>query len=160
MINQFCGAILDHNRTHRLLLWRFWNDKPRMLFVGLNPSTANEIEDDPTVRRLCGFALRWGYGGIYVCNVFSQITPDPKYLMSETAIHSADTHVIKMAVELTTMAVCGWGDGIEKAPYGKARANTIRNYLRAPMCFGLTSKLNPKHPLYLPYDTDLGEYCT
>jgi len=159
MLNQFNGAILDHYRQYRFLLWRFWDDKPRMLFVGLNPSTANEIQDDPTIRRLCGFARNWGYGGLYVCNVFSQITPDPKELLFETAIHPADTHAIKMAVELTTLAVCGWGDGIEKVPYGVARANTIKNYLKAPMCFGLTSKGNPKHPLYLQKDAELEEYC-
>lgn len=158
MISQFSGAILDSQRRHRFLLWRFWDDRPRMLFVGLNPSTANELENDPTVRRLCGFAQSWGYGGLYVCNVFSQITPNPKYLLPETAVHAADTHAIKMAVELTVLAVCGWGDGIEKAPYGIARANTIKGYLRAPMCFGLTAKANPKHPLYLPKNVTLEEY--
>lgn len=158
MLSQFSGAVLDYRRQHRLLLWRFWDDRPRMLFVGLNPSTANELEDDPTVVRLCGFARKWGYGGLYACNVFSQITPYPKELLPETAIHSGDTHVIKMAVELTVLAVCGWGDGIEKAPYGIARANTIKGYLRAPMCFGLTSKGNPKHPLYLPNDAALEDY--
>lgn len=158
MLSQFSGAILDHNRQHRLLLWRFWDDRPRMLFVGLNPSTANELQDDPTIRGLCDFAQNWGYGGLYACNVFSQITPYPKYLLPETAVHPADTHTIKMAAELTVLAVCGWGDGIENAPYGIARANTIKGYLRAPMCFGLTSKGNPKHPLYLPKDAELEEY--
>lgn len=138
-----------------------------MLFVGLNPSTANEAEDDPTVRRLCGFAQSWGYGGLYVCNVFSQITPNPKELLPgfhilcecyRTAVHPADTHAIEMAVELSTLSVCGWGDGIEKAAYGIARANTIREYLKSPMCFGLTSKGHPKHPLYLPKDANLEKY--
>jgi len=160
MLSQFSGAILDHHRQHRFLLWRFWDDRPRMLFVGLNPSTANELGDDPTVIRLCDFAQRWGYGGLYACNVFSQITAYPKYLLPETAVHAGDTPAIKMAVELTVLAVCGWGDGIEKAPYGTARANTIKGYLRAPMCFGLTAKGNPKHPLYLPKDAELEEYDT
>ena len=158
MIDQFSGAVLDHDRRHRFLLWRFWNDKPRMLFVGLNPSTANELQDDPTVRRLCAFAKTWGYGGIYVCNVFSQITPNPKELLPETATHAADSHAIQMAIDLTDLAVCGWGDGIEKAPYGRARANNIRTYIKTPMCFGLTGKGNPKHPLYLPYEATLEEY--
>ena len=155
MINQFSGAILDSQREHRFLLWRFWGSAPRVLFVGLNPSTANELGDDPTVRRLCGFAQAWGYGGLYVCNIFSQITPDPKKLLPGKAVHPADTHAIKMAVELTVLVVIGWGDGIEQAPYGTARANTIKGYLRVPMCFGLTSKGNPKHPLYLPKDAEV-----
>jgi hypothetical protein len=158
MLSQFSGAILDHSRRYRFLLWRFWDDRPRMLFIGLNPSTANELQDDPTVRRLCAFAQSWGYGGLYACNVFSQITPYPKELCLETAIHPADTHVIKMVVELTSLIVCGWGDGIEKAPHGIARANTIKGFLKAPMCFGLATRGNPKHPLYMKKDTELEEY--
>jgi hypothetical protein len=158
MLSQFSGAILDHERRYRFLLWRFWDDRPRMLFVGLNPSTANELQDDPTIRRLCGFAQSWGYGGIYACNVFSQITPYPNELRAETAIHPADVHALQMVSELAVLAVCGWGDGIERAAYGAARANTIRGYLKAPMCFGLTSKGNPKHPLYLPKEAELEEY--
>jgi hypothetical protein len=158
MLDQFSGAILDHYRQYRFLLWRFWDDRPRMLFIGLNPSTANELQDDPTIRRLCDFAQSWGYGGLYACNVFSYITPYPKNLLPRTGVHHADTHAINMAVALTVLAVCGWGDGIEKAPYGIARANTIKGYLKAPMCFGLTSKGNPKHPLYLPKTAELQEY--
>ena len=157
MISQFSGAILDSPRRHRFLLWRFWDDRTRMLFVGLNPSTANEVEDDPTVRRLCAFAQSWGFGGLYVCNVFSQITPNPKQLCSETPVHP-NSHAVQMAVELSTLSVCGWGDGIEKAAYGMARANIIREYVKSPMCFGLTSKGNPKHPLYLPKNATLEKY--
>lgn len=158
MISQFSGAILDSQRRHRFLLWRFWDDRPRVLFVGLNPSTANEAEDDPTVRRLCGFAQSWGYGGLYVCNVFSQITPNPRELLPKTAVHPADTHALQMVVELSALSICGWGDGIEKAVYGIARSNTVRGYLNSPMCFGLTSKGNPKHPLYLPKNANLEKY--
>lgn len=158
MLSQFSGAILDHYRRYRFLLWRFWDDRPRMLFVGLNPSTANELEDDPTVRRLCGFAQSWGYGGLYACNVFSQITPYPSELHQDTAVHPADTHAIQMVNELVALRVCGWGDGIAKADYGYSRANTIKNYLKEPMCFGLTAKGNPKHPLYLPKEAELEEY--
>jgi hypothetical protein len=153
MISQFSGAILDEQRKHRFLLWRFWSDKPRMLFVGLNPSTANEVEDDPTVRRLCGFARDWGYGGLYVCNVFSQVTPNPEQLIDHH--HPADWYSLQMAMELTALAVCGWGDGIGKIPYGLSRANTVRSTLKNPMCFGLTAKGNPKHPLYLPKSAKL-----
>lgn len=59
MLDQFNGAVMDSERKRRFLLWRSWDDKPRMLFIGLNPSTANEISNDPTIRRLEGFAHRW-----------------------------------------------------------------------------------------------------
>lgn len=158
MLSQFNGAIFDNYRQYRFLLWRFWDDRPKMLFVGLNPSTANELEDDPTIRRLCNFARSLGYGGLYACNVFSRITPYPSELKAGTAIHPADTHALKMVSELVVLSVCGWGDGIERADYGISRANTIKEYLKVPMCFGLTSRGNPKHPLYLRKDAELEEY--
>lgn len=158
MLSQFSGAVMNENRTHRFLLWRFWDDRPRMLFIGLNPSTASELQDDPTIRRLVVFARDWGYGGLYACNVFSQVTPHPEELKPETSSHPADFHALQMAMNLTELSVCGWGDGIEKAPYGHARANTVWSMLVKPMCFGLTASGNPRHPLYLPKESKLVNY--
>ena len=158
MISQFSGSILDKDRRHRFLLWRFWNDAPRMLFIGLNPSTANELSDDPTVRRLCDFAQGWGYGGLYACNLFSQVTPHPKELLPETRNHGANIPAIQMAAKLVVVTVCGWGDGIKEVPEGSHRARAVHKILESPMCWGLTVSGNPKHPLYLPGDTELEEF--
>ena len=158
MLSQFNGAVMDSERRHRFLLWRFWDGKPRMLFIGLNPSTANELEDDPTVRRLCGFAQEWGYGGLYACNLYSQVTPYPKELLPETRNHGANTPAILMAVKLVVLTVCGWGDGIKSVPEGDSRVRAVYDMLEAPMCWGLTASGNPKHPLYLPGDTELEEF--
>jgi len=158
MLSQFNGAVMDSERRHRFLLWRFWSDAPRMLFIGLNPSTANELTDDPTVRRLCDFAQGWGYGGLYACNLYSQVTPYPKELLPETRNHGANTPAIQMAVKLVVLIVCGWGDGIKNVMQGGQRVQAVRELLEAPMCFGLTASGNPKHPLYLPGDAQLEEY--
>ena len=155
MLSQFSGAVLDKDRKYRFLLWRFWNDSPRMLFIGLNPSTANELTDDPTVRRLCGFAEKWGYGGLYACNLYSYITPYPNELLLDVALHSANDPAIRMAAKLTVLTVCGWGDGIKAVPSGKMRAQAVCEWLEAPVCFGLTASGNPKHPLYLNGDSKL-----
>lgn len=159
MLSQFNGAVLDHNRQHRFLLWRFWNDAPRMFFIGLNPSTANELADDPTVRRLYGFAQNWGYGGLYICNLFSFITPYPKELLTDVRNHKANTPAIQMALGLSVLTICGWGDGIKLVEQGTERAKAVYELTDAPMCFGLTESGNPKHPLYLPKETALEEYC-
>ena len=159
MLSQFNGAILDRYRKHRFLLWRFWDDAPRMIFIGLNPSTANELRDDPTVRRLCGYAQAWGYGGLYACNLFSFITPYPKDLLTETRNHIANTPAIQMALQLSVLTVCGWGDGIKAVEQGYSRARVVYELTNSPMCFGSTSSGNPKHPLYLPKDVELKEYC-
>jgi len=131
-----------------------------MLFIGLNPSTANELEDDPTVRRLCGFAQDWGYGGIYLCNLFSFITPHPKELIQQTRNHKANTPAIQMALGLSILTVCGWGDGIKAVEQGYSRARFVYELTDSPMCFGLTQSGNPKHPLYLPKEAELYEYGT
>ena len=55
------GAKLSDDKLYRYSLWRIWDDKkPYVLFIGLNPSTADETEDDPTIRRCIGFAESWG----------------------------------------------------------------------------------------------------
>jgi hypothetical protein len=158
MISQFQGSVMDQERRYRFLLWRFWDERPRVLFVLLNPSTGNEMTNDPTIVRLCDFSERWGYGGFYLCNLYPQVTPDPKQLLPETRNHGANTPAIQMALKLTVLTVCGWGDGIRRIPDGDHRAYAVYDMLESPMCFGLTKSGNPKHPLYLPVDTDLAEF--
>lgn len=72
------GARFSACRNYRYALWRIWDiDKPLVMFIGLNPSTANETTDDPTIRRVVDFAFRWGYGGVYMMNLFAWVTPYP-----------------------------------------------------------------------------------
>ena len=158
MLSQFNGAVMDSDRRHRFLLWRFWDERPRMLFIGLNPSTANELTDDPTVRRLSNFAQKWGYGGLYACNLYSYVTPYPKELLPEVSLHAANRPAIQMALKLAVLVVCGWGDGIEKVSHGKLHVQTVCEWLEAPMCFGLTASGNPRHPLYLNEETELVDF--
>ncbi len=157
MISQFSGAVLDHTRQYRFLLWRFWNESPRVLFIGLNPSTADEYQDDPTIKRCMGFAKAWGYGGLYICNVYGYRATNPDNLSHVEANHAANLHAIRMAKSLCVLSVAAWGDGINKVWNGNGVADNIKEILESPMCFGLTQKGNPKHPLYLPNDAELVE---
>jgi len=155
MISQFSGAVFDYTGRYRFLLWRFWDERPRVLFVGLNPSTANEVSNDPTVRRLVSFAERWDYGGFYLCNIFGYCTAYPKELFKSQALHAANLPAIQMANRLTVASVLIWGDGIEKAEGGREIAEHVKNLVVPSFCFGLTQNGNPKHPLYLPNDAQL-----
>ena len=158
MISQFSGAVFDQHRAYRFVLWRFWDDRPRILFVGLNPSTANELEEDPTVGRLADFAERWAYGGFYLCNVFGQVTPYPTELSLGRALHAANIPAIQMANKLTVASVVMWGDNIQKVENGRSVAEHVKNLVAPSFCFGFTQKGNPKHPLYLNSETELVEY--
>jgi len=155
MISQFSGAVFDQHRAYRFVLWRFWNDSPRVLFIGLNPSTANELQNDPTIRRCLGFAEKWGYGGMYFCNLFAYVSTDPRALSSEEALHSANIPAIMMATKLVVMTVAAWGDGIELVENGQLIAAHIKELIESSWCFGLTQKGNPKHPLYLSGETEV-----
>ena len=75
------GATFSPCRTWRYSLWRIWQPgKPYVVFIGLNPSTATEVEDDPTIRRCIRYAQDWDYGGLYMLNVFALRSTDPKAL--------------------------------------------------------------------------------
>ena len=64
-------AYFSKDRIYRYALWRIWNHNlPKVVFIGLNPSTADEIEDDPTIRRCMSYADNWGYGGYIMGNIF------------------------------------------------------------------------------------------
>src|SRR6185436_5707784 len=78
------GAIFSPRRTFRYVLYRGWENHDRtrersaIAFVGLNPSTADCWNDDPTVRRCVGFAKAWGYCDFYMLNLFAYRATDPK----------------------------------------------------------------------------------
>jgi hypothetical protein len=66
------GAIFDATRRYRYSLWRSWRDRGcRVVFILLNPSQANEVGDDPTIRRCMGFAQAWGYSSMEIVNLFA-----------------------------------------------------------------------------------------
>ena len=65
-------------RKYRYALWRTWDEsKPNVMIIGLNPSTADENENDPTITRCINFAKSWGYGGVCVTNLFAYCATVP-----------------------------------------------------------------------------------
>ena len=81
------GAKISGCGTYRYALWRHWDsdwngqgDSNSVMFIGLNPSTADATEDDPTLRRCIGFAKSWGFGGLYMLNVFAYRATDPRLM--------------------------------------------------------------------------------
>lgn len=79
-------ALLSEDRKYRYILSRTWDEaKPAVLFIGLNPSTADEKSDDSTIRKCINYAKCWGYGKILMANLFAFRSTDPSIL-----IHAAD----------------------------------------------------------------------
>jgi len=153
------GAILSKSGKYRYQLWRIWNpDKPLCLFIGLNPSTADSFDDDPTVKRLIYFAKKYGYGGFYIGNLYALRTSKPSVLFkSKKKIGKYnDEHLLEMYIK-TKHIIIMWGSkkGIEK------RVEAFFHMFKSTFlfyCFGHCKDGNPTHPLFLPKNTKLIKY--
>jgi hypothetical protein len=131
---------------YRYALRRRWADCPTVLFVMLNPSTADSEHDDPTIRRCIGFAKSWGYGGLLVANLFSYCTSSPTLLKAaNNPIGKKNDEWLRRLHCEAIMTVAAWGN------HGRYldRGLIVREYIRGHYVLGLTNLDEPRHPLYL-----------
>lgn len=143
-------ALFSDDGVYRYTLWRHWDQcKPIVLFVMLNPSTADATKNDPTVERCERFAKRWGYGSLVVVNIFALRSTDPKalYTHHEPVGPSNDWHILDLA-EDADLVVCAWGNhGGERAAFVKKMLTHSGCELH---CLGINKTGEPVHPLYQP----------
>ena len=157
------GAAMSDDRKYRYALWRIWDvEKRKVMFIGLNPSTANEISDDPTIRRVIRFAYDWGFGGVYMLNCFPLVSANPDdlkgvYQKSTTNIFEIQNHqyLIGYATECEKV-VFAWGS----FPIVKEFDIDIKLRMMFPeaYCLGKNANGSPKHPLYLRRDSELVKF--
>lgn len=141
------GAHLSPCRVYRYALWRRWGNGPYAMFIGLNPSTADEINNDPTIRKCIRFAQTWGYEALCMTNLFAYRATDPAKMkkVAEPIGWENDVTLATLAQD-AGVVVAAWG---AHGTY-KQRDQSVRilvpglNYLR------LTKEGQPGHPLYLP----------
>ncbi|HET6558084.1 MAG TPA: DUF1643 domain-containing protein [Prolixibacteraceae bacterium] len=141
------GALFGEGRKYRYVLWRIWDaNKPKVMFIGLNPSTANEDQDDPTIRRVVSFAKRWGYGGVYMLNLFTCVTAYPEELKKcENPLMLADWHLQQYAKECERI-IFAWGS----FPEATERAQQVLAMFDKGEALILNKDGSPRHPLYVP----------
>lgn len=149
------GATFSLCRKYRWTLWRMWDfQKPMLLFIGLNPSTAGAHLNDPTVTRMRVRAKRMGFGGLFVCNIFAFRATDPKKMLkAKDPIGPENDRAIYVTAKKAAMVLCGWGRygcHEDRGPLMIQRLREVDPPLD-PQCLGLTLTGHPKHPLYLPY---------
>ncbi|MBX3452747.1 MAG: DUF1643 domain-containing protein [Planctomycetaceae bacterium] len=141
---------------YRYSLSRIWNPSlPRVLFIGLNPSTADDKCDDPTVRRCIGFARSWGFGELILVNLFAYRTTDPSGLTEvNDPIGPENDHWIAVEQSRADRVVAAWGNhGILVG-----RDKAVLECLDRVYCLGVTKTGCPRHPLYLSADTPLQKF--
>jgi len=155
----FSYAIFSKDRIYRYDLRRnLGYVKSTCLFIMLNPSTADEYRNDPTVTRCINFAKYWGFGRLEVCNIFAYRATDPKELYNlspEAAIGPENNVRITKAVIRADRVVCAWGNHGELYGRGDEVILEIRDLDTYPLAFKITQKGQPIHPLYQKADAEL-----
>jgi len=162
------GATLSADYRYRYRLWRDWRGTPAsgrgttVLWVMLNPSTANAEEDDPTIRRCLAFTRREGFGRMDVVNLFALRATDPAQLRTASdPIGPAWEGATRAALQGADAILCAWG------AHGSYRGRDVEvlRFLQAERppgapiwCLGSTKLGLPRHPLYLAAGTPLQHY--
>lgn len=162
-------------RKYRYTLWRDWSDKltngnfftedphldyypgtreSYLMVIGLNPSTADEKQDDPTIRRCISFAKAWGFGALCMTNLFAFRATMPRVMKMQPGPVGEDNNdwLLKVAQE-AGLILCAWGNHgafLDRATSVKFLLQGANHKLH---CFRLTGEKQPEHPLYLPANT-------
>lgn len=145
-------AVYSPCERYRYLLSRIWGAGERALFVMLNPSTATEAQNDPTVERCERRARALGMGGFRVCNIFALRATDPRDMRAHPEpVGVWNDAALRESVHWGGLVVCAWGT--HGAHLGRGQA--VEALLRATGVrlhhLGLTAAGHPRHPLYVPY---------
>ena len=159
------GAIVSECGKYRYRLWRDLSVMPSLgesvAFVMLNPSTADGIHDDPTIRRCMGFAERWGYRRLEVVNLSPIRATSPKELRRLLRLQGdwqmpsdvMNSRTIEEVVDGSGLVVAAWGAGVET--FGlETRAEEVVDLCDNLKVLGLTKYGHPKHPLYVRRDVE------
>ena len=145
-------AVYSPCERYRYALTRIWGDGRTVLFVMLNPSTATEVQNDPTVERCERRARALGYGGFRVCNIFAWRDTDPRAMRGAVdPVGPANDAAIRDAALWADAVVCAWGTHGAHLGRGAQVEALLRSTGRTLTHLGLSKDGHPKHPLYIPY---------
>ncbi len=147
--NEIRLALFSECERYRYALWIEWDSSKRVAgFVGLNPSTATELQDDPTVRRCKGYAEQWGFGGLLMLNAFAYRSTDPRGLLAIDDPVGSDNTPAFLNEQLfrAGIRVAAWGSNARL----QGRGDFLGRQLSWLDCLRRNADGSPAHPLYLP----------
>lgn len=148
------GATFSECRRWRYTLWRRWSafseDESLAVWLCLNPSTASEHKNDPTVTRCIEFSKSWGYTGMVMLNLFGYRATDPKEMKryQEPVGDQNDAAIIEVS-QYAKALICGWGNHGSHQDRDLRVLSKLRRAKVKPMCLVVTGKGQPQHPLYV-----------
>lgn len=151
------GAHFSDCLRYRYRLWRIWElSKPMQMWLMLNPSTADHVDNDPTVERCQRRAKACGFGGVMVGNIFALRSTDPRGIkgVADPIGPYNDQHLRLMA-ELCRkqggQIICGWGTHGAYLDRGRQVATALRDAGHTLYALRVTKAGMPGHPLYVAY---------
>ena len=150
------NATFSNCRTYRYSLSRIWDKKKKLvLFIGLNPSTADEEVDDPTVRRCVNYSQDWGYGGLMMVNLFAYraVLPSSLKKVKYPIGENNDKYIMTLSKK-ADITVAAWGNNGNL--YGRDRQ--VFDIIPSLMCLKLNKTGQPAHPLYLSKNLKLTKF--
>jgi hypothetical protein len=146
-------AIYSDCETYRYALTRIWDDfGKRVHIVMLNPSTATEVQNDPTVERCERRARTLGFGSFTVTNIFAWRDTDPRKMKAaaDPVGPANDETILKMSLEADQI-IAAWGTHGAHLARGAAVEQALRSLGKPLYHLGLSKAGHPKHPLYIAY---------
>lgn len=149
-------AVFSPCQTYRYLLVRRWQPGlPLVVFIGLNPSTADDVCNDPTIRRCMSFARSWGYGGVGMINLFAFRATQPSDMKRAVdPVGPANDAWIRCVTHDAYVVVAAWGT---QGGF-RARCCEVAGWVENLYCLGLTKAGYPRHPLFVRRDCTLLRY--
>ena len=153
MFTELSGAKFSDCKKYRYLLWRVWDEaKPSAVFLMLNPSTADEIYNDPTVGRCQRRVHALGYGTLRVVNIFAYRSTDPAPLYEqEDPVGPQNDASILQATKDAGIVICGWGANGSLMDRGQTVLKLLQDHGITPHYLELNKDGSPRHPLYTAY---------
>ena len=158
------GACISDDGKYRYWLKRQWGNGPSLVFIMLNPSTADAMKDDQTIRRCMYFAKREGYSGITVLNLYAWRATNPKDLLDQMAkgVDVVGPQNLQWVRDLTKdekKVVLAWG-GIHPDKHWAAMSAVFDVLPRdmVYLCLGETETLDPRHPSRLGNNVEFEDY--
>lgn len=145
---KFSKVIFSSNRKYRYVLQRIWNlNKPALMVIGLNPSTANEHKNDRTVTRCINYAKKWGFGSLYMMNLFAYRSTNYKNMINHhQPIGIYNNFWIDKVAKRSGLILCAWSNHGGYLDQDKKIKQTLKN--RNLYCLNINNSGQPKHPLY------------
>ena len=148
-------AVYSDCNAYRYKLTRRWAEKGRLVnFIMLNPSVADEIQNDPTVERCERRARMMGFNAFCVTNIFAWRDTDPHAMRRACKPHGPENdHIVRETARASDQVIAAWGVHGAHLDQGPATATLLQDANIAMYHLGLTKAGHPRHPLYVPYAT-------